>query len=273
MRHWIINVKFVLSLCLVASTVSGWSAVAQSGPRRPLQLFLLVGQSNMAGRGVVEPSDRAAHPRVWMLDRAKTWVPAVEPMHFDKPIAGVGPGRAFGIAVADADPSIDVGLVPAAVGGSAITAWEPGAVHEQTGAKPYDDALGRAREASAAGTFKAVLWHQGETDATTKGAPEYERRLLALIERLRRDLGDPALPVLIGQLGRFTAGALHPSQVEIDAAHRRVAAAVNNAAFVSSEGLTHKGDGVHFDSLSARMLGRRYAEAFLRMNRSRATPR
>ena len=54
----------------------------------PRHLFLLVGQSNMAGRGKVEPQDTVPIPRVLMLDKQRTWVPAVDPMHFDKPIAG-----------------------------------------------------------------------------------------------------------------------------------------------------------------------------------------
>ena len=52
-------------------------------------LFLLFGQSNMAGRGVVEPEDTKPHPRVLMLSKDGKWVPAVDPMHFDKPSAGV----------------------------------------------------------------------------------------------------------------------------------------------------------------------------------------
>ncbi|HEX8916483.1 MAG TPA: sialate O-acetylesterase, partial [Humisphaera sp.] len=48
-------------------------------------LFLLVGQSNMAGRGKVEDEDRKPHPRVVSLDKAGQWVPAVDPIHFDKP--------------------------------------------------------------------------------------------------------------------------------------------------------------------------------------------
>jgi hypothetical protein len=34
---------------------------------------------------------------------------------------------------------------------------------------------------------------------------------------------------------------------------------------VSAEGLKHKGDKIHFDSASFRELGKRYAEAFLRL--------
>lgn len=42
---------------------------------------------------------------------------------------------------------------------------------------------------------------------------------------------------------------------------------ISNTAFVSSEGLTDKGDLAHFDAKSARELGKRYAEAYLELIR------
>ena len=63
---------------------------------QPHEIVLLIGQSNMAGRGVVEEQDRQPIPRVFMLNKAMEWVPAVDPVHFDKPdIAGVGLARSF----------------------------------------------------------------------------------------------------------------------------------------------------------------------------------
>ena len=49
-----------------------------------LHLYLLIGQSNMAGRGEVAKEDRTPHPRVLKLDKKDEWVPAVDPLHFDK---------------------------------------------------------------------------------------------------------------------------------------------------------------------------------------------
>jgi hypothetical protein len=71
----------------------------------------------MAGRGKVEKEDLTPHPRVFMLGKDQSWAPAVEPLHWDKAAAGVGPGLAFGKAMADADPKIRIGLVPCAAGG------------------------------------------------------------------------------------------------------------------------------------------------------------
>jgi hypothetical protein len=238
-------------------------------PTTSYDVVLLVGQSNMAGRGVIAAEDRVPVPRVWMLDKTGAWVPAVEPMHFDKPIAGVGPGRAFGIELAR-HTHHDVGLVPAAVGGSSITSWVPAGYDSATRTHPYDDALRRARVAMQRGQLVAILWHQGESDAHEGLAPAYSQRLHELIARFRSDLGAPEVPVLIGQLGQFRPWTAFDSTV--DAAHREAARTIPNVAFVPSSGLTHKGDSLHFDAQSARELGRRYAaayEAMRSMNRPR----
>jgi hypothetical protein len=71
----------VLNLCSVLYGQEG-AAIPEDASR--FHLFLLAGQSNMAGRGKVEPQDAEPHPRVRMLDQAGNWVPAVDPLHFDK---------------------------------------------------------------------------------------------------------------------------------------------------------------------------------------------
>ncbi len=93
---------------------------------RQYHLYLLIGQSNMAGRGELDEESRQAHPRVFMLNREGVWVPATDPVHFDKSIAGVGPALSFGKAMAMASPRAKIGLVPGAVGGTSITLWAPG---------------------------------------------------------------------------------------------------------------------------------------------------
>lgn len=262
---WQAAIAFSAAACaLLAARPSGQSAVAPPA----LDIFLLAGQSNMAGRGDVADEDRQAHPRVWMFDRARQWVPAIEPMHFDKPVAAVGPGRTFGLELARLFPDVNIGLVPAAVGGSPIWTWLPGVRYDETGAFPWDEALARVRAARTAGTLKAILWHQGESDATAEAAPLYEERLRDLIARFRAELDNPALPFLIGQLGRFPGRPWDDGYIQVDAAHRRVAADVPHVAFVPSDGLGDKGDSLHFSAQAARELGLRYARAYLGLLRA-----
>lgn len=230
--------------------------------RESFHLFLLIGQSNMAGRGVVGASDREPLPRVLMLDRQRAWVPAIDPMHFDKPIAGAGLGRAFAARVAEGRPGVTVGLIPAAVGGSPIDTWRPGAYDAPTKSHPWDDAIARARVAMQAGTLKAVLWHQGESDATPELAPSYGVKLRDLVARVRDALATPDLPFIAGQLGQYPDVPWDDARRTVDAAHRALAREVPRTAFVPSDGLVHGGDRVHFDTSSLHELGRRYAAAY-----------
>jgi hypothetical protein len=255
----VIRLARLSAAVLVATLACRSEPRAAPDSRARFDVVLLVGQSNMAGRGRVSAEDRVIVPHVSMLDRAGEWVPAVDPMHFDKPGAGVGPGRTFGIELARASGH-DVGLVPAAVGGSSITLWVPGAYDPITHSHPYDDALRRARIALRRGALVAILWHQGESDANAQNAPEYEQRLRALITRFRADLSAPDVPVLIGQLGQFRPWTANDST--IDKAHRDVARTMPHVAFVPSNGLKDQGDALHFDAASARELGRRFASAY-----------
>lgn len=262
-----------LARCLVLAAALWSLTAATAAPaalpsRETFHLFLLVGQSNMAGRGAVTPADRIPHPRVLMLDQAGAWVPAVDPMHFDKPgIAGVGLGRTFAIRMAEANPGVTIGLIPCAVGGSPIDAWKPGAYYEPTKSHPWDDALRRARIALGAGTLQGILWHQGESDSTAALAPAYEAKLHALIDRLRTELDARDVPFVVGQLGKFAGNPWNEFRLQVDAAHRDLPGKVSRTAFVSSEGLKDKGDKIHFDADSYRELGRRYAEAYLALTR------
>lgn len=234
-------------------------------PENPenLHIILLVGQSNMAGRGMVAAEDREPHPRVLMFTKEQSWQPAVDPLHFDKPkIVGVGPGRSFGIAYAEANPGVTVGLVPCAVGGSAITSWVPGGYHEQTKSHPWDDMLPRAKAALRAGRLKAILWHQGEADCNPAAAPAYAERLRELVGRFRKSLDAPAVPFLVGQLGIFPARPWTVATRQVDRAHRQLPTQLPAVGFVSAEGLTDKGDALHFDAASYRALGRRYFTTF-----------
>lgn len=227
-----------------------------------MHLFLLVGQSNMAGRGDLEPEDEAPIEGVFALDASGRWVPAVEPLHWDKPVAGVGLARTFAAEYARRRPGVKVGLIPAACGGSPISAWAPGQYYDGTESHPYDDALARARRALRDGELKGILWHQGESDTTPELAPAYEAALVELIERFRRDLTAPDVPFLIGQLGEFPGAPWHDAHRQVDRAHQAVAARVPHSAFVPSTGLVSKPDNIHFDAASLREFGRRYALAF-----------
>jgi hypothetical protein len=258
--------RFVFAFLCLTSLVTAEEVTLP--PREKFHLFLLVGQSNMAGRGTVAEEDRTPHPRVLMLNKAGRWVPAVDPMHFDKPGAGVGPGKTFGQIIAEANPGVTIGLIPCAVGGSPIDTWQPGVFYAPTKSHPWDDTVKRVALALPAGTIRGILWHQGEADCKPELAAAYAAKLHDLVRRLRELVKSPDVPFIAGQMGKFDDVPWTPEIATVDRAHRDLPANVPRAAFVSAEGLAHKGDRIHFDAASYRELGKRYADAFLKM----ATP-
>jgi len=227
-------------------------------PAQEKQLFLLIGQSNMAGRGVVEDQDKEIIARVFMLNKEMAWVPAVDPLHFDKPaVAGVGIGRTFAKTLQWANPGATIGLIPAAFGGTSLDEWKPGD-------KLYLDAVRRTQEAMKSGKLRGILWHQGEADAgTEEHVNTYRERFANLVQHLRQDLNAPDVPVVVGELGEFQKGKFTR---QLNEQLALIPFTVPHSAFVSSAGLTHKGDNTHFNSPSAREFGRRYALAFLSLD-------
>jgi len=243
-------IRTLLLLCTL-------SAFAQD-----MELFLLIGQSNMAGRGVIEEQDKTPIARVFTLTKEETWVPAVEPIHFDRPDRlGTGLGRSFARAMAEAAPGAKIGLIPAAMGGSALDEWKPGG-------KLYTDAVRRAKTAMKNGRLRGILWHQGEADANKlELVRSYQTRWLEVMRSLRAELGD--VPIVVGELGQFLYAREKNDYPMVRLLNEQLAQlAVNGTrvAFVSSGGLNHKGDVLHFDSPGLREFGRRYAHAFLMLD-------
>lgn len=251
------TVLCVLGLIASACLVNAADAVKPS--KEKLRIYLLMGQSNMAGRGAVEEEDKTPHPRVLMFESDNAWHPAIEPVTKDehKP-NGVGPGLAFGKAMAEKDPSVTIGLVPTAVGGTPLSRWSKGG-------DLYENAVHRAKAAMKDGTLVGVIWHQGESDTGThEKADTYGKRLVKMFADLRADLGAPDLPIVVGELGQFfihrTNGKPVPLAKVVDAALRDIPNHVPHTGCVSSQGLKDKGDQLHFDSASQREFGRRYAD-------------
>lgn len=234
------------------------------GDEKKMMLVLLAGQSNMAGRGEIEPEDREEIPGLLMINRNFEWVPAVEPVTADRPFAGVGPGRTFGRLLLEANPGCTVGLVPTAVGGTPISAWKRGGSSPwDPQERPYDQAIERATAALQRGDFAAVLWHQGETDARLKNR-RYAEDLKEVIRNFRTDLPLAGVPFLCGGLGEYLKGSQYDFP-PVDADIKAVAAELPDLGYVSVAGLTDKGDKLHFSSASARELGKRYFAEYQRL--------
>jgi len=234
-------------------------AIAGATGSKRLSLYLLMGQSNMSGRGKVEAIDRRTHSRILMLDAQLRWQPASEPVHFDKPWkCGTGPAMAFARVMTEQDPEATIGLIPCAVGGSLLEKW-------QKGAELYETAIARAEVARRAGELVGILWHHGETDSIhEETARTYGARLYRMIGALRQDLGCPGLAVVVGGLGNFLADRIDRNWLHVvNAELEGLPTVIQGTAYVDASGLGPSEDGLHFSTQAAQELGRRFAEAML----------
>ncbi len=253
----------LITLVVWLASFQSLSAQLPAIQKGKAHIYLLAGQSNMAGRGTVGAIDTLADPHIWMLTKDERWVPAREPLSFDKPtVVGVGPGFAFAREILRQDASATILLVPSAVGGTRIDLWKPGAYDSTTKTHPYDDAIRRARKAMESGELKGIIWHQGESDCTPALSAVYENKLRELIQRFRTDLNAPSVPFILGEISNFKQ-VENPSKDVINITIKKVAGSTTYSGFAETTGLKHRGDSVHYDSPSARELGRRYAEVFL----------
>jgi hypothetical protein len=230
--------------------------VAEATAPPGLDLFLLLGQSNMSGRAPIETGDVPAVPRAWLYtdERSGSWLPATNPLSrfstVERPgIGRLGPGYTFARAFTARYPRRMLGLVVNARGGSSLRAWAPGRWL-------FAEAVRRARSAARFGAFRGVLWHQGEANvADLRSADE----LAAIVVRLRAALGEPALPFVAGEI--YAGPHARTGSAAFNARLAALPALVPHTAVVSGRGLRTL-DGVHLDSASQRTLGRRFADGW-----------
>lgn len=260
-------IPFLLLFAFYAVFIPAKAQNVQTDTNVRYDLYLLIGQSNMAGRGNIDAQDTITDNNVFMLNKDENWVPAKSPLHFDKSVAGTGLGLTFGKIMAK-ESKRKVGLIPCAVGGTSISMWMPGAYDKVTKTHPYDDAIRRTKVAMKNGELKGILWHQGEGDASKDKAARYEQRFDSLMLNLQNDLSVDisSIPVVVGELGQFYCER-NSGGNEINLILKHIAETHKNRALVSSKGLVHKGDSVHFDAASQRELGKRYSEKVIKLTK------
>jgi len=226
-------------------------------------VFILAGQSNMAGRGLVAPQDTVPNTRILTINKQGDIIFAKEPLHFYEPsMAGLDCGLSFGKGLLKQIPdSISVLLIPTAVGGSSITQWLSDSTHREV--KLLSNFSEKTALGMRYGEVKGILWHQGESDAKAKDAALYQSRLSELFHRFRNITGNKETSILIGQLGSYSTNALWP---KINDHIKYYASTDPYTALINTADLKHNGDEVHFNAESQRILGERLASEFVKMH-------
>lgn len=251
---------------LITCLLSGWRLPGDPKPPLPKKenfwIFILAGQSNMAGRGLVEPVDTVPDLRIFTLDASDHWVPAKEPLHYYEPErTGLDCGLSFGRElISRLDTSVCIGLIPCAVGGSSVQQWLGDSTHR--GVSLFSNLRHKAALAEKAGTIKGILWHQGENNANPILIKDYENKVLELFHLFRSTLQNDHLQILVGELASFLSKneyGHYPDTINRILHHLPVRDPFITVIPVAD--LKHKGDSVHFNGLSQRILGRRFASA------------
>ena len=222
---------------------------------------LMIGQSNMCGRGNLHEVPQIENPACYMM-RMGRWQPMSDPINVDRAIEGIPYPSGVSLAGSFADElsrytGKDVGLIPCADGGTKVASWLPGKLL-------FDHAVMQCRLAMRTSTLAGIIWHQGESNAHTDPAL-YKKRVRTVFEGLRRELGMPDLPIVAGEISEICAPKWEISKTadKINAVYYELEKELPNLAVASSKGLTLKDDGIHFNSVSLREFGIRYFKKFI----------
>jgi hypothetical protein len=229
-------------------------------------VFIMAGQSNMAGRGQVEAMDTIPHPRILSINKNGELIIAKEPLHFYEPaMTGLDCGLSFGKELLKLVPdSVSILMLPTAVGGSSIRQW----VNDSSfrGVTLFSNFKEKVEIGKKYWTIKGILWHQGETDASkVETINIYDAQLEKLFAAFRTEVGNKELPVFIGELGSFSK-----NDAKWQSINSKISTFIerdSNSYLVKTSDLFHKGDSVHFDAEGQRKMGERFAERFIEMQK------
>jgi len=241
-------------------------------------VYLFIGQSNMAGRGYMLPEDSTVIAHAFILDDSDEIVPASAPLNRYSTIRKnasmqrLNPAYAFSKAVAGVSGN-DMLMVVNARGGSGLDEWLKGAPRDTFSVRGadepewvgnvmpsfYDEAVRRTRIAMQHGRLKAILWHQGCSDSGPRAVATYMERLESFVSDLREDLGvGEEVPFIAGEIPYcFSGSKLFNPMIRTIGEH------IPNSAWVSAEGCPGNSDSLHFSREGQLLLGRRYADTYL----------
>jgi len=209
-----------------------------AGPREKLHIYLLIGQSNMAGRAQIPDEDTGPIEGCYMLDRENRWVPASNPLNRYSTIISstknqrLNPGYMFAKTMRQNGPNFCIGIIGNARGATNITKWIPGTRY-------YTEA-------------------------------DYHLKLKKIIAQMRKDLGDEDMFFVAGGIcedDRSPGGQL------INAQLAKLPSEVPFTGLASSEGLKSFDGRWHFAAEDMKILGTRYAQAMIELETKAKKPR
>lgn len=222
-----------------------------------MDAFLLIGQSNMAGRGYLDEAHEVDSSRIFTLRNGR-WQPMFRPINPDRSFSGVNLAESFAEQYAKKYDA-DVGLICCADGGTSLDQWAPGSLL-------FDNAVYQAQLAMRTARIVGVLWHQGEGDCSPELYPTYQPRFETMMRAFRDALDLHHVPFLLGGLGDFLANCPLDENLKnythINTALRNIAQANGMTGFVPADGLSANSDHLHFNADSLYHFGIQYFQEF-----------
>ena len=279
--------SIVFMWCLLMAPVLKLQAVVDPN----FYIYLCFGQSNMEGNAPWESVDEGnVDPRFQMLATTNfetpqrkmgEWYTASCPIV--SPTGKLGLCDYFGrTMVAQLPPSVKVGVVAVAMGGSPIemfdkdlyqqkmqekdqngnTPWHVTLANWHYGGNPYGRLIEMAKKAQQVGVIKGILLHQG---CSNNGDPQWPDKVKKIYNDMLSDLNLAAedVPLLVGETERAEMGGVCYGHNDVIA---RIHSTIPTAHVVSSVGIPGNGaDGFHFSAAGYRTFGKRYAVKALRL--------
>ena len=227
-------------------------------------IYLLIGQSNMAGRGYMTDADKTEKvDKVYLLGPEDTPVVATHPFNQystirkDLSMQQINPGYGFALEIRDKTGGRPVLLVCNARGGTTIQEWAVGTQY-------YNEAVRRTLAAMQYGRLKGILWHQGcgNSGAVTNGTIDYLALLKTMADTMRSDLHSPDIPFIAGELPYWRS-----TSPKFNEMIRTISTKIDHSGWVSAEGCTMRADASdpHFSRDGQILLGKRYGEKIIEM--------
>lgn len=256
-RSFIFGVLCVISVFMAGIPAEGKKKSSQD----KYDVFLLIGQSNMAGRGyMTEEDSQVFDDNVFLLNDKGEIEPASNPLNKystirkDMKMQRIGPGFGFSRKISQ-KTGRKILLVVNARGGSNLKEWKVGAEKGY-----YDEAVKRTRQALEHNAeLKAILWHQGESNS---GDTDYLQELAKVVKSLRQDLGCGDVPFIAGEIAYWLKAS-----PEFNSRISNISEYITNSDYVSAKGCTMLIDekDPHFSREGQIILGERYADKVLDM--------
>ena len=255
-----------------------------------LDIYLAIGQSNMAGRASIEQADCVPIENAYLFNAEGAWEPAQmgaltedgavqgfnrysDVRKTDGTLQGLSPAYSFAKLTAQSTGR-KIGIVSNARGATTIKQWAKGyeapegASESQLDYDLYEKSVARAvKAAQAGGKIAGVIWHQGEAGGD---ASDYMADLKKLVSDLKTDLKDylkteNTLP--------FVAGTLAGNYVTADIYNAKIGQMTDqsNENYIPDSAVANVGigetlsDNTHLNSQAQRDLGEAYAYKMLKL--------